>query len=62
MVRSQVTGVSLLSSFPQTFEGDSILREAAKANGPTVLPQRYSREWNSRSAFLRWLPDSLLRV
>ena len=41
MVRSQVTGVSILPSFPQTLEGERILRETATENGPTVLPRQY---------------------
>jgi hypothetical protein len=41
MARSQVTGASLLPSFPQTLQGESILGETATANGPTVPPRQY---------------------
>ncbi len=41
MARSQVTGASILPSFPQTLDGERILRETATANGPTVLPRQY---------------------
>ena|ERR1700682_1379713 len=41
MARSQVTGPSLLPSFPQTLDGERILGETATANGPTVPPRQY---------------------
>jgi len=44
MARSLVTGASLLLSFPQTLEGERIVREPATANGPTVLPRQYFRQ------------------
>jgi len=52
MARSQVTGASLLPSFPQTLEGESILREPATANGPMVPPRQYFRHCGQRT---RWL-------
>jgi hypothetical protein len=41
MARSQVTGASLVPSFPQTLEGERVLGETAAANGPTVPPRQY---------------------
>ena len=58
MTRSQVTGVSLLPSFPQTLEGERILREPATANGPTVPPPPVLSALRLTDfAYVRWLGD-----
>ncbi|PYU65429.1 MAG: hypothetical protein DMG49_24260 [Acidobacteria bacterium] len=49
-----MTGALVFPSFPQTLEGERILREPATANGPTVLPRQYFRQCGQRTKWLSY--------